>query len=61
MSRRGLRCSSSRLPQYPVTPTLSVEAVQLTRIELCDCAVAVTPVGMLGACVSTLQVGELPS
>jgi hypothetical protein len=33
-------------------PLASVDAVQLTRIELADCAVAVTPAGIDGGVVS---------
>jgi hypothetical protein len=36
--------------RYPVTPTLSVEAVQLNPI--CEDAVAVRLLGAVGACVS---------
>ena len=37
---------------YPVTPTLSVEAVQLRLIWLPDAVVALSCVGALGGCVS---------
>jgi hypothetical protein len=37
---------------YPVTPTLSVEAVQLKLICELEAAVAVKPVGALGGVVS---------
>jgi hypothetical protein len=37
---------------YPVTPTLSVEAVQLKPICVLDAAVAVSPLGAVGGVVS---------
>jgi len=37
---------------YPVTPTLSVDAVHVRFICVDDIAVAFSPVGTVGACVS---------
>ena len=42
----------SRSTWYPATASLSLEAVQLRSISLAPIAVAVTPAGTLGACVS---------
>jgi hypothetical protein len=41
-----------RYTRYPASDTLSVEAVQVTWIEVLDCAVAATLVGTVGAVVS---------
>jgi hypothetical protein len=42
--------------RYPVTPTLSVEAVQLSPICVLEDAVAVTPPGAVGTWVSAVLV-----
>ena len=41
-----------RSTRYPVTPTLSVDAVQLRLIALLAAAVAASPVGAVGGVVS---------
>jgi hypothetical protein len=43
---------AQRSMRYPVTPTLSVEAVQLSPICELEDAVAANPLGAVGACVS---------
>jgi hypothetical protein len=45
-----------RSMRYPVTPTLSVEAVQLSPICVLEDAVAVTPPGAVGTWVSAVPV-----
>jgi len=42
----------SRWMSYPATATLSVEAVQLSWTVVGPVAFAVSPVGVVGACVS---------
>ena len=46
----------SRSTSYPVTPTLSVEAVQVIVADVALFAVAVTPAGTLGAVLSPVAV-----
>jgi hypothetical protein len=41
---------------YPVTPTLSVEAIQLNPICELEVAVAIRLLGAVGACVSPVPV-----
>ena len=46
-----------RYSPYPVTPALSVAAVQATVIELAVAPVARNPLGTVGGCVSELGGG----
>ena len=48
-----------RKSMYPVTPTLSVEAVQATLMPVMEIAVAVTPAGTVGAAESIEEVCEV--
>jgi hypothetical protein len=50
-----------RSSKYPVTPTLSVDAVQLKSIWLLDTALPDTPLGAVGASVSGGACGAAPA